>query len=199
MLDSMLDPAQIAPAKIRPLLRQEYDRLVDLGAFRDERIELLRGHLVEMSPQGLPHADTVSWLCHFLARALDQARWEVRPQVPFAATADSEPEPDIAVTRHVRSRRSHPNKASLVIEVADSSLLRDRTIKREIYAEAGVPEYWIVDVLSRTIEVFTKPERGSYTRSKTFDHTAVLRPRRVPGVELVAADIPGFAPRRRRR
>jgi Uma2 family endonuclease len=199
MLDSMLDPAQIAPAKIRPLMRREYDRLVDQGWFRRERIELLRGQLVEMSPQGMPHSDVACWLGHYLSRALEMRYWEVRQAMPFAATDDSEPEPDITVTRHLRRRRSHPTTAALLIEVADSSLLRDRTIKHEIYAEAGVPEYWIVDVKSRTVEVLTKPERGRYARTQTFDHTAVLCPKRVPGVSIRIAEIPGFAPKRRRR
>ncbi|HEV7558681.1 MAG TPA: Uma2 family endonuclease [Kofleriaceae bacterium] len=198
----MLDPAEIAPAKLRPLLRpllrREYDRLVDLGVFGDQRIELLRGHLVEMSPQGDEHSDAVWWLCHHLSRLLDPAHWEVRPQLPFAATADSEPEPDIYVTRH-RRRRGHPRIAELVIEVAKSSLRIDRVIKRSIYAEARVPEYWIIDVNARSIEVFTNPKAGDYTKVVEVDRSGILRPKHVPNVRLIVANIPGFGKRRARR
>jgi Uma2 family endonuclease len=193
MLDPMLDPADIAPAKLRPLLRREYDRLVDLGVFDDQRIELLRGQLVEMSPQGEEHSDAVSWLCHHLSRMLDPVDWEVRPQVPFAATSDSEPEPDVYVTRarRHRPRRGHPRIAELVIEVSKSSQRIDRTVKRHIYAEAKVPEYWLVDVEARIIEVFTEPKAGDYTRVRQVSR-GMLRPKHVPGVRIAIAEIPGL-------
>jgi Uma2 family endonuclease len=197
MLDPMLDPAEIARARIRPLRRREYDQLIELGAFQDEPIQLLRGQLVEMSPQGEEHADALSWLCHRLSRGLDLEHWEVRPQVPFAATDDSEPEPDIMVTRR-RRRRGHPKIAELVIEVSNTSLLIDRTIKRSIYADAKVPEYWIVDVNARVIEVFTNPKSGDYAKVVEVDRSGVLRPKHVPGVRFAVADIPGFGKRGRR-
>jgi Uma2 family endonuclease len=197
MLESMLDPELLAPEKIRGLLRSEYDRLVDLGVFEDQRIELLRGQLVERGPQKRPHADAVWWLAHTLSRKLDIRHWEVRPQLPFAATDDSEPEPDIMITRRVR-RGHHPTTASLLIEVAESSVRKDRTIKRDIYAEAGVPEYWVVDVASWTVEVYTGPSAKGYLESKRVKHGGTLRPKHVPGVVIRVRDIPGFAPKRHR-
>jgi Uma2 family endonuclease len=151
-----------------------------------------------MSPQESPHANAVWWLSHKLSRLLDMRHWEVRPQLPFAATIDSEPEPDITVTRHVRARREHPTAASLLIEVAESSIRKDRTIKREIYAEAGVPEYWVVDVNSWVIDVYSKPSPNGYLESRHVGRGGTLRPRHVPGVAIRVRDIPGFAPKRRR-
>jgi len=178
-------------------MRSEYDELVNLGFLIGEPIELLRGQLVEMSPQKDPHGDAVWWLGHRLSRLLDMRYWEVRQQLPFAATDDSEPEPDIFVTRHVR-RDDHPTTARLLIEVAESSLRKDRTIKHEIYAEAGVPEYWIVDVKNRVVDVYTKPSPKGYLETKRVGRGGTLRPRHVPGVAIRVRNIPGFAPKRRR-
>jgi Uma2 family endonuclease len=134
---------------------------VERGGLVGEPIELLRGHLVTVVPQGTRHGNLVAWLGRELTLALGRG-YMVRQQLPFAATDDSEPEPDIAVTRDEPDRRSHPGTALLVIEVADSSLDRDREDKAPIYAQAGVPEYWIADVRTATVEVMTHPARGGY-------------------------------------
>src|SRR5262245_56158009 len=104
-LEPMLDRELLAPDRIRGLLRSEYDKLVEVGVFEGQRIELLRGQLVERPRQSPPHANALAWMSHKLARALDMRDWEVRPLAPFAATTDSEPEPDITVTRHLRNRQ----------------------------------------------------------------------------------------------
>ena len=102
------------------------------------------------------------------------------------------------MTRHVRDRDDHPTTASLLIEVADSSIRKDRTIKREIYADAGVPEYWVVDLTTWTIDVFTKPARSGYLLVERFDRNGTIRSKRVPNVVIRVRDIPGFTPKRRR-
>ncbi len=160
-------PKQDEPLRIRPLRRAEYDRLVELGVFEDERIELLRGALVEMSPQGAPHADCAAQLAKILILRLGE-RASVRAHSPFAATEDSEPEPDVAVNPPRRYADGHPQTAHLLVEVADSSLRKDRGIKSEIYAEAGVPEYWIVDVARGVVEVRSAPVDGHYTQLTTY-------------------------------
>src|SRR5689334_17135087 len=91
--DRVLDTAQLAPERPRPLRRTEYEHLVEAGAFVDERIELLEGVLVQMSPQGAEHADVVSRLNMLFVRLVGD-RAVVRVQSPFAASDDSEPEPD---------------------------------------------------------------------------------------------------------
>lgn len=193
MLDSMVgstfDTSLIEPERIRPLSRREYDRLVELDWFADERIELLRGMLVTMSPQKWPHAAAVAFLNEQLVLQL-AGRYEVRPQLPFAADDSSEPEPDLAVARKDPTRREHPSEVLLLIEVAHSSLHIDRGLKRTIYAEAGVPEYWIVDVNNATVEVHTTPANGRYTNVQTLRDGDVLRPTLLPEVSIRVADIP---------
>ncbi len=185
----MVDP-DLQSERLRPLLRREYDRLVDLGCFEDEKIELLRGVLVEMSPQGITHGDLSEWLAQWFSATLPMTEYRVRSQLPFAATDDSEPEPDLLVTKRVADRRGHPTAALLVVEVSHSSLRKDRTVKLGIYAEAGVPEYWIIDVERERVEVYTEPSGREYRRCEFVERTGVLRPAQLPGIELAVADLP---------
>lgn len=165
---AVVDPKQLEPERIRPLRRVEYDRLVELGIFdEDEKIELLRGVLVAMSPQGADHGYVIERLTKLLIDALGD-RGRLRPQTPFAASELSEPEPDLAVYPPAPYVRAHPDRALLVIEIAYSSLRKDRGIKAEIYAEAEVPEYWIVDLVHGAVEVRTAPQDGHYGRTVTY-------------------------------
>jgi Uma2 family endonuclease len=190
MLEPMLDLPALAPEGIRRLSRIEYDRMVDLGMFENERVELLYGVLVAMSPQGAPHATIAAWLVQRFVRALDDT-FDVRGHSPFAATDDSEPEPDVSVSRR-STERAHPSAALLLIEVSESSIRKDREIKTRLYAEAGVPEYWIVDLTGDEIvvEVHTDPSPQGYRMIETMAQDRILRPTRLPGVEIAVADIP---------
>ncbi len=192
MVDTMLDPKLLAPERVRPLSRREYDQLVDLGAFENERIELLRGMLVTMSPQGGPHAGLTAWFARRLIRALDDT-FDVRSHSPFVATDDSEPEPDVSVSAS-RSIKEHPSSALLLIEVSQSSLRIDRVVKMSIYAEAGVPEYWVVDVDASEVEVFTQPGPDGYRCRERFGRGHTLQPAKLPGIALAVADIPWPGP-----
>src|SRR4029079_4427605 len=130
--------------QVRPLRRIEFDRMVELGVFdEDEHIELLAGVLFSMSPQGETHSDCSGVLMTLLIRRLGD-RASVRAHSPFAAGEYSEPEPDIGVYPPRTYGQGHPDKALLIVEVAESSLRKDRGLKSEIYAQNGVPEYWIV-------------------------------------------------------
>jgi len=180
-------PKQEERLRVRPLRRIEYDRLVALGVFEDEKIELLRGALVEMSPQGSPHADCAAQLAQLLIRRLADLG-HVRAHSPFAATEDSEPEPDVAVYPPGRYAAGHPETAFLLVEVADSSLRKDRGLKSEIYAENGVPEYWIVDLVHGTVEVRTQPVDGQYARLQTYRRGERIALAAFPEVVLATDD-----------
>jgi Uma2 family endonuclease len=153
----------------------EYDRMVELGFFdADERVELLDGVLVQVSPHGA---------C---------ARYVVRraAQVPFAASEWSEPEPDIAVVRNDPDQRDHPSEVLLLVEISDSTLRYDRKVKQPIYANAHVPEYWIVNVDDQVVEVFTQPRDGRFERQQVLRSGDVLRPALLEGVAIAVADLP---------
>jgi Uma2 family endonuclease len=175
-------------ADLRPLKRSEYDRMVGEGMFDDERLELLWGVLVKkMSPQRAPHASTVSRLTRLLTGLLRE-RWQVRIQLPLALSDESEPEPDAAVVALGDYDDEHPTSALLIVEVADSSLRIDRR-KAELYASAGIIEYWIVNLEERTVEISSAPEGERYTQMRTASASETLRPIALPDVALAVSDI----------
>jgi Uma2 family endonuclease len=179
----------LSTERLRPLRRVEYERLVEEGFFdEDEKIELLEGVIVQMTPQGLGHAASIEELTHLLVLAL-ATRARVRVQLPFAASDVSEPEPDVAVVPPADPRRSHPESAFLLIEVAESSLGKDRRVKTRIYATAGVPEYWVVDVSGRSIEVRTDPGDGVYRQVRVVRPGEAIRLQAFPDVEIAVSDV----------
>jgi Uma2 family endonuclease len=173
---------------IRPLRRVEYDQLVSLGAFQDERIELLEGELVAMSPTGAPHSIAVRRLNRLLVLAFE-GRAEVSCQCPFAALELSEPEPDFAVIALGKYDTDHPSEAYLIIEVAESSLALDRGKKLRLYASCAVPEYWIVNLPERCIEVYTGPSPGAYARCERYEQGQSIRLSGFPDLSFAVADV----------
>ena len=144
--------------------RARYDRAVEAGVFGpDDRLELLEGQLLAVTPQGSRHAAIVDQAGEVL-RGVFGGGCRVRMQCPLAAGDDSEPEPDLAVVPG-RARDyldAHPTSALLVVEVSDDSLRRDRTVKQRLYARHGVPEYWILALPDARIEVYRDPGAAGY-------------------------------------
>jgi Uma2 family endonuclease len=147
-----------APLTLKRWRRVEYERLVDLGAFDGEPVELIGGQLIVAEPKGSEHATAVDMADDALRTALSPG-WIVRVQNPVALDDDSAPEPDIAVVRGARAdyRHAHPARPALIIEVADSSLVFDRVEKGSLYARAGIADYWIVNLVDRVLEVHRDP------------------------------------------
>jgi Uma2 family endonuclease len=172
----------------RPLLRVEYEALVEAGHLEDEPVELLEGRLVLMSPEGAPHAATISELSYVLTFALGN-RARVRTGHPLAASEVSEPEPDIAVVVSGDYFREHPRSALLVVEVSFSSIRKDRLVKPAIYAAAGVPEYWVVDLTADTLVVMREPGPAGYARAQTYVRGEVLELVAFPDVRLAVDDV----------
>ena len=175
-------------ARPQRLSRAEYDHLVELGELDDQRVELIRGRVVEMSPQGPPHSWAVNQLHTLFAAAL-KGQAMVWIQSPLAISEDSEPEPDVAILEPGDYKHQHPTTALLVIEVANSSLTKDRQDKASLYAEAGIPEYWIVNVVEEYVEVYLHPEAGTYKTVETRKGNDVLRPTKLPMLEIAVSDI----------
>jgi Uma2 family endonuclease len=183
------DDATLTSAELRRFTCREYDALVDAGYFEDEKIELLRGLLVTMSPQGDEHSLITTRIANTITRALPP-RFGIAVHSPFCATDDSEPEPDICVFDATKFLRTKPTEALLIVEVAHSSLRRDRNIKLPIYAEAGVPEYWIILVATQIVEIYTEPRNGTYTKMERILSDGVLRPRIDPTIAIEMRSLP---------
>ena len=151
------------PEPVCRLSVSQYHEMIAGGILgSDEPVELLEGWLVPKMVKNPPH----STARHLTTKALEQilpSGWHVRSQEPITLS-DSEPEPDVAVVRGnpEQYERSHPGPedVAMVVEVADASLDRDRSIKKQVYARAGIPVYWIVNLRERRIEVYTAPSVG---------------------------------------
>jgi Uma2 family endonuclease len=165
LVDGLLvDKHRQGPNSIYELDTDTYNRMVATGALEDEPVELLEGLLVEMSRQGVSHAATIVRLTRHLASA--QAWLAV--QVPLEAKPRSEPEPDLALSEAEPSFDHHFRAAVLAVEVAVTSHKKDRETKAPVYARAGVPTYWLVDVPARTVEVRTEPGPKGYARCEIY-------------------------------
>ncbi len=174
----------------RPLRREEYERMIAAGLFRDERIELIEGVIVRMSPQNTPHAAAIQMLNRLLLPPL-LGRADVRVQLPFASGEDSLPEPDVALVEPRYFKDAHPGHAFLIIEVADASLKFDRHEKADLYARAGVPEYWVVNIADKVIERHSDPAGGSYTRVTPYRPGESLAPLAFQDVTVRVAEVFG--------
>jgi Uma2 family endonuclease len=144
--------------RTRRWTRVEYDKLIETGFLGPgDKIELLGGQLCVSEPQNNPHARAISLGLETLQRALAPG-WHVRVQLPIALDDESEPEPGLAVVSGgPRDYTHHPSRPALVVEVADSSLALDREHKGSLYARARLPEYWIVNLVGRVLEVYREP------------------------------------------
>jgi Uma2 family endonuclease len=152
------------PTPLHRFSLEEYHRIIDAGAFdEDARMELIDGLLVDMSPKTAPHENAIAWLNQLLVLSVDLDRFEVRVSAALT-TGNSEPEPDIIVIERDAPRPYHPGTAALIIEVAVSSQRRDLRHKPPIYAGAGVPDYWVVDLDAGRVVVHGSPRDGAYDR-----------------------------------
>jgi Uma2 family endonuclease len=175
----------------RKFTADEYERMVELGIFReDERLELIGGEIVEMAPIGHRHAACVARLNKRLVIGVGD-RALVWVQGPVRLGVASIPEPDLALLRphSYRSVSPRPDDVVLVVEVAESSLGYDQTIKLRLYARAGVPEYWIVGVDGEWIEVHRSPERDGYRERRRAGRGETVSPSAFPDVAVGVDDV----------
>jgi Uma2 family endonuclease len=180
MIASRIDPLEgLAPRKLK---LAEYEQLAAQGAFDGERVELVFGEILPMSPQGTAHGWLVNHLHNRLASALG-GRASVRAHSPIRVSGDSLPEPDVAVFPLAEDRPDrYPDHVRLVIEVADSSRRKDLGPKARLYALSGIPAYWTIDLVRRVVRVHSDPTDDEYRVVMT------LLPDR--GQHLVVPDFP---------
>ncbi|BCM89763.1 hypothetical protein IAD21_01610 [Abditibacteriota bacterium] len=174
---------------------EAFDRLTEMGAFADEKLELLEGDLVEKMSQNEPHVWGVYLMQNKLIQIFGQS-YMVRGQAPLQLE-DSKPEPDVAVINMpTRGTIQIPSTALLVVEIADSTLQTDRDVKSHIYARAGIAEYWIVNLNARQVEVRRDPRADdsqplgfTYGSLQTLDANDQLAPLSFPTSSFSVADI----------
>lgn len=171
----------------------EYERMISAGAFEGglirPRIELIDGELREMSPINEPHAGAVTTLTEWSIENRPKDLVLVRVQCPIAIPdRESAPEPDIAWVAR-KDYRSYPNPGDilLIIEVADSSLPYDCGEKADLYASAGIADYWVVNIADRSTEVFRQPQNGHYVAHEVFKAQDAIHPLAFPDVTLTVA------------
>ncbi|MCA1635298.1 MAG: Uma2 family endonuclease [Acidobacteria bacterium] len=173
----------------------EYERMGEAGIFPEgARVELIEGEIVEISPIGMRHAACVARLTQFLSQML-QGRVVVWIQNPVRLADYSEPQPDVAVLQpradFYGQSLPTPADALLVIEVADTTLDYDRQIKVPLYARAGVPEVWIVNLNDERIETYADPVDGAYRTTASAGRGDEVRARGVASLRLSVAEVLG--------
>jgi Uma2 family endonuclease len=186
-----------APLTVRRWKRSEYDRLVELGVFEGEPLELIGGQLVVAEPQYPCHASAISAV-DYAMRAVLPPGWSVRLQAPICLDDESEPEPDLVVVPGTPRdyRHEHPARPALTIEVAESSVSFDRGQKGSLYARAGLEDYWIVNLVDRVLEVYRDPAPDPaaaygwrYRSVTTLTPPAVVTPLAVPSARIAVGDL----------
>ena len=150
----------------------EYHRMGEAGIFsEDDRVELIEGEIVMMSPIGNPHATAVRRLIHLFTGSF-RGVLLVDAQDPLGLGDRSEPQPDITLLRHrddfYASKAPTAEDVALLVEVADSSAAYDRGVKAPLYARHEIREYWLIDLRADVLEVYRQPEQGSYRYVRRF-------------------------------
>ncbi len=154
----------------------DYHQMIASGILDNRQVELLNGEIVEMAPEGPEHAYLGDETGKYLGTLLgDRAR--VREGRPITLAFNSEPEPDIAVVRALgevyRQRHPYAEDVFWLIEFSNTSLAKDLKPKRQLYAAAEIPEYWVVNLKARHLVVFRDPRQGDYHREETLSEGMV--------------------------
>ena len=168
----------------------DYHEMIREGRFEpreEHHVELIYGEIIPMSPVGPPHCEYLNRVLDSLYRKVPKKRASVRVQQPIELPAlESEPEPDLVLVRpgSYLGRHPLPDEVLLLIEVSDTSLARDRGLKADLYASAGIADYRIVNVLDQCIEVRRDPHDGNYRSIETFRSGQEARPLALPDAAL---------------
>ena len=184
------------PVPRRLFTVDEYYRMAEAGIFKPgERVELLDGEIVPMNPIGSSHAWCVKRLTDIFVSGLGN-RFILSIQDPIHLDEHAEPEPDVAIVRRIAPQDRHPGPADtlLVVEVADSSIRVDRGRKRAMYARAGIPEYWIVDLAADRIEVYRQPGKRGYRSTALLARGDTVSPLCAPDLNVEVAAVLGQLP-----
>jgi Uma2 family endonuclease len=187
----------VAEPQVHFWSRTEYYKMAEAGLFEGKHVELIQGQVIEMSPMGSLHATAVALVGRALEAAFGPgyfARW----QMPLDVDELSEPEPDVAlIYGDVRQfKDAHPKIAALIVEVAETSLAYDRTQKASLFAQTGVPDYWILNISERRLEVRRQPLRDgsgafgfAYSEVRILAEGDYVSPVAKPDARVAVADL----------
>ncbi|KZL51112.1 MULTISPECIES: Uma2 family endonuclease [Cyanophyceae] len=172
---------------------EEYHRMAEAGIFGvDERVELLEGKIIWMIAKGTAHRSAVGRTDYLLKNRLGNKAW-VSIQDPIKLNEWSEPEPDIAVVKvdplDYADHHPTPSEIYLIIEVANSSLQLDCETKAKAYSQAGITDYWVLDVISRKLHVFREPTQEGYESAVILAEDATISPLSFPDLQIVILEM----------
>ncbi len=172
----------------------DYHRMEQAGIFNaGERVELLAGQVVPMAAKGTPHTVSLTRTNELMSRLREYVQMIVRIQDPITLDDYSEPEPDVVLVRpdplYYIERHPIPADVYLVIEIADSSLALDCGIKANLYAQAGIGDYWVLEVNQRQLRVFREPSDVGYLSQRVLPETATLAPLQFPNLPIAIQDL----------
>ncbi len=167
---------------------EDWDRMIAAGVFREgERVELIEGEVLEMTPAGDRHVWVMAWLARAWSGLPSCESVQIMQQVPLRLGSDSEPEPDVLILKPVEewsaSGKPRAGDVHLLVEIADTSLEYDMNKKVPLYARHGIPEVWVVDLTGRRVHVFRNPEDGKY-RQADVHSTGRIAPAAFPDAEI---------------
>lgn len=171
--------------------RDEYRKLIDDGYLTDGKCELIEGEIIEKMSHGRRHIIALTRLTKILGAIFGPDL--VQTQATLFVGTSSDPEPDVAVlTQDVANFLDEdpgPENVHLLVEVSDSSLCLDMNTKSGTYARAGIPEYWVVNINARTLEVFRQPGQPGYADTMTLQANETVRPLAAPDAKIRISDL----------
>lgn len=181
--------AEAGPRPLRWTKEQYYD-MARLGWFENKRVELLDGEIVEMAALLGPHATAVSLARFELDRVFGKTHY-VRVQMPLDLNRFFQPEPDIAVVMGgVRDYKNvHPQTAILAVEISHATLRYDLGEKANLYAQAGIADYWVIDVENRRVWIHREPQNGLYSNIQTLRENKAVSPLAAPDASIKISDL----------
>lgn len=174
----------------RRITVDEYYKMAEVGILKpDERVELINGEIIQMSPIGIRHRNCVNNFTKILNRLVPD-KFIVSPQNPVRIDADDEPVPDIAVVKaNAINKDFSPEDVVLLIEVADTTYSYDRTVKIKKYATAGVPEVWLANLSKNTMETFNNPVGETYTEIREFNVGDRVQSQQLPMIIIEVVNV----------
>ncbi|MGI0483415.1 Uma2 family endonuclease [Geminocystis sp. CENA526] len=182
----------IDSSSLRLLTVREYNLMAQVGILtNDEKVELINGQIITMSPQGSFHAAAITRTNRLLTNQLNEIL--IRLQLPIIVNEISQPEPDIAIVKydHLDYDDRHPlaTEVYLVMEIADTTLKTDLEIKRQLYASGNIPEYWVLDVKQRQLYIYRQANNGDYETTMILNDEGSIEPLNFPDVKIKVSEM----------